>query len=144
MRGLPCPRHATPCLLCPAWHTRPQGSKKRQGEGGGRADGLTVWWNLPPPPSPTANFWFVDPSSPGKLFACPTLAHDDGRDYGRDRGNGMGEPVGDGETQRDIVAVNLFRRWTTPSAGPTPPSCVCGSGSSSVQGHLASFSHLTG
>lgn len=70
-------------------------------------------------PSLTANFWFVDPSSPRKLFACPTPAHDDGLGHGRHgrgRGNGMGEPVGIGETQRDIVAVKLFRRRTNLSS----------------------------
>lgn len=118
-------------------------AKQQQGEGGGRArraDGLTLMESAAP--SPTANFWFVDPSSPGKVFACPTLAHDDGRDHGHDRGNGMGEPVGDGETQGDIVAVKLFRRWRTPTARLAPPFIFCGFGSS-TKSHLASFSPLT-
>lgn len=111
----PRPRHVSFAQLGTSGHK----AAKRQGEGGGRADELTG--RQVPAQSPTANFWFVDPGSPRKLFARPTLAHDDGRDHGRDRGNGMGGPVGDGETQGDIVAVKLFRRWTTPTAGLPPP-----------------------
>lgn len=104
--------------------TRQQNSSSRsssRGKGAGRADGLTgretpsaAAAAAALPSLATANFCFVDPGSPGKVFARPTLAHDDGRGHGRDRGNGMGEPVGIGETQRDIVAVKLFRRWRTP------------------------------
>lgn len=44
-RGLPCPRHGTPCLLCPPWHTRlltyKAAKPQEQGQGEGGGSGLT-------------------------------------------------------------------------------------------------------
>lgn len=57
---MPTPCHAMsslPSLAHPA--TRQQ---NQQGEGGGRADGLTVWWNLPPKvQQPTSGSWTLAP-----------------------------------------------------------------------------------